>query len=151
MAQGKESACQWRRHKRCVFNPWVRKIPWRRKWQPTPVFLPGKIPWTEESVGVCSMGLQRVEYDLVSRHTHTWKGIHMLAVSIYFSCITVKQILNTNIYLQGFFPEKSWELNMPNNESEPLSIFNLITISEHFETLIYRPGKVLSLQVATFF
>ena len=24
------------------FNPWVRKIPWRRKWQPTPVFLPGK-------------------------------------------------------------------------------------------------------------
>ena len=30
------------------FSPWVRKIPWRRKWQPTPVFLPGKIPWTEE-------------------------------------------------------------------------------------------------------
>ena len=24
------------------FNPWVRKIPWRRKWQPTPVFLPGE-------------------------------------------------------------------------------------------------------------
>ena len=24
------------------FNLWVRKIPWRRKWQPTPVFLPGK-------------------------------------------------------------------------------------------------------------
>ena len=27
---------------RCGFNPWVRKIPWKRKWQPTPVFLPGK-------------------------------------------------------------------------------------------------------------
>ena len=25
-----------------MFNPWVRKIPWGRKWQPTPVFLPGK-------------------------------------------------------------------------------------------------------------
>jgi len=25
-----------------MFNPWVEKIPWRRKWQPTPVFLPGK-------------------------------------------------------------------------------------------------------------
>jgi len=36
---GKESACQCRRLK---FDPWVRKIPWRRKWQPTPVFLPGK-------------------------------------------------------------------------------------------------------------
>ena len=24
------------------FDPWIRKIPWRRKWQPTPVFLPGE-------------------------------------------------------------------------------------------------------------
>ena len=30
------------------FDPWVGKIPWRRKWQSTPVVLPGKIPWTEE-------------------------------------------------------------------------------------------------------
>ena len=36
---GKESACQCRRHKRDWFDPWVWKIPWRRKWQPTPVFL----------------------------------------------------------------------------------------------------------------
>ena len=36
---GKESACQSRRH---GFDPWVEKIPWRRKWHPTPVFLPGK-------------------------------------------------------------------------------------------------------------
>ena len=28
--------------KRCGFDPWVRKIPWRREWQPTPLFLPGK-------------------------------------------------------------------------------------------------------------
>ena len=35
----KESAPQCRR---CGFNPWVRKIPWRRKWYPTLVFLPGK-------------------------------------------------------------------------------------------------------------
>ena len=33
-------------------DPWVGKIPWRRKWQPTPVFLPGKIPWTEEAEGL---------------------------------------------------------------------------------------------------
>ena len=31
-----------RRRKRRGFNPWVGKIPWRRKWQPAPVFLPGK-------------------------------------------------------------------------------------------------------------
>ena len=38
---GKESACQCRRH---GFDPWVGKILWRRKWQPTPVFLPGIKP-----------------------------------------------------------------------------------------------------------
>ena len=39
---GKVSTCQCRRHRRCGFDPWVRKVLWRRKWQPTPVFLPGK-------------------------------------------------------------------------------------------------------------
>ena len=42
---------------------WVRKIPWRRKWQPTPVFLPGESPWTEEPGELQSMGSQRVRHD----------------------------------------------------------------------------------------
>ena len=41
-ASGKEPTCQCRRHKRHGFNPWIRKIPWRRKWQPPLVFLPGE-------------------------------------------------------------------------------------------------------------
>ena len=36
---GKESTCQCRRH---GFNPWVRELLWKMKWQPTPAFLPGK-------------------------------------------------------------------------------------------------------------
>ena len=40
------------------FGPWVGKIPWRRKWQPTAVFLPGESPWTEEFGGLQSMGSQ---------------------------------------------------------------------------------------------
>ena len=39
---GEEPACQLRRHKWRGFNPWVGKLPWHRKWQLTPVFLPGK-------------------------------------------------------------------------------------------------------------
>ena len=38
-SEGKVSACN---AGDLVFDPWVRKIPWRRKWQPTPVLLPGK-------------------------------------------------------------------------------------------------------------
>ena len=41
-ASGKEPTWQCRRHKRHGFAPWVRKMPWRRAWQPTPVFLPGE-------------------------------------------------------------------------------------------------------------
>ena len=41
-ASGKEPTCQCRKLKRCRFDPWVGKIPWRRKWQPTLVFLPGE-------------------------------------------------------------------------------------------------------------
>ena len=37
----KEPDCQCRTHNRCGFDLWVGKIPYRRKWQPTPVFLPG--------------------------------------------------------------------------------------------------------------
>ena len=37
-----EPTCQSRRHKRCGFNPWFGKIPWRREWQPTLVFLHGE-------------------------------------------------------------------------------------------------------------
>ena len=41
-AHGKEPTCQFRSRKRCKFSPWFGKIPWRRKWQLTAVFLPGK-------------------------------------------------------------------------------------------------------------
>ena len=53
------------------FDPWVGKIPWRRAWQPTPVFLPGESPWTEESIGLHSMGPQRVWHNWATNHTHT--------------------------------------------------------------------------------
>ena len=53
---GREFACQCRRH---GFDPWVGKIPWRRTWQPTPVFLPWEIPWREKPGGLQSMESQK--------------------------------------------------------------------------------------------
>ena len=49
--------------KRCGFNPWVGKIPWRRAWQLTPVFLPGESHGQRSLEGLQSMGLQRVGHD----------------------------------------------------------------------------------------
>ena len=54
------------------FYPWVGKIPWWRAWQPTPAFLTGQSPWTEEPGGLQSLGSQRVGHDGVAdTHTHT--------------------------------------------------------------------------------
>ena len=55
---GKGSTCQFRRLKRCGFDPWVRKILWRRKWQPTPVFLPGEFHGQRSLVGYSPWGLK---------------------------------------------------------------------------------------------
>ena len=73
---GKEFAWQCRRHRRCRFDPCTRKIPWRRKWQLTPVFLPGKLHGQRILVGYSLWG--RKEWDVtwrVSMHAHTKKSI----------------------------------------------------------------------------
>ena len=43
------------------FNPWVRKIPWRRKWQPTPVLLPGKFYGWRSLVGYSPWGSKELD------------------------------------------------------------------------------------------
>ena len=55
-ACGKDPAWKYRRHKICEFNPWVGKIPWRREWQPTPVFLPGKFHGQRSLAGYSPQG-----------------------------------------------------------------------------------------------
>ena len=59
----KEPACQCRRHKRCDFDPWVRKIPWRRARQLTPVSLPRASPGRRSLTKPQFMGSQRVGHD----------------------------------------------------------------------------------------
>ena len=65
-ATGKESTYQCRRLERHGFNPWVRNIPWSRKWQPAPVVL----PWTFHGQRSLVGSLQRVRHDWATEHTH---------------------------------------------------------------------------------
>ena len=60
---GEESTCQ------CRFDPWVRKIPWRSKWQPPSSVLAWAVPWREEPGGLQSMRLQRAGHDRTHRLT----------------------------------------------------------------------------------
>jgi len=45
------------------FEPWVSKITWSKKWQPSPVYFPGKFQEQEDPGGLQSMGLQRVVHN----------------------------------------------------------------------------------------
>ena len=62
----KKTTCQCRRR---GFNSWIRKIPWRRKWKPTPVFLPGKSEGQRSLVGCSPWGPKKVGHNLAIKTT----------------------------------------------------------------------------------
>ena len=68
---GKEFTCQCKRHR---FNPWVRKTPWRRKWQLTPVFLPGKSHGQRSLVCCSPWGCKRLRHDLAIKQQHRMRN-----------------------------------------------------------------------------
>ena len=75
-ASGKEPACQGRIHKRCRFDPGIRKIHWRRAWQPTPVFLPGE-SHRQRQVTVLGVAKSQTWLKYLSMHApRLWFLIH---------------------------------------------------------------------------
>ena len=65
---GKESACQSRRLKRHRFDPRAGKIPWSRKWHPTPVFLPGEFHGQRSLAGYSPWG-RKIRHDWATGHS----------------------------------------------------------------------------------
>ena len=76
---GKELTCKCRRHKRLRFSPWVRKIPWRRAWQPTLVLLPGESHGQRSLVGYSPWGLKELDMTEATEHTE----IHKENISLF--------------------------------------------------------------------
>ena len=107
---GKEPACQCRRQKRNGFDPCIGKIPWRRKWQPTPGISSLGNP-LNSLPGYSSGGSQRVEHDWASKNKHmTPRDWHMPGVFFIFvewrsewqpkSCFTTRTQLRTIVVCQ---------------------------------------------------
>ena len=68
-ASGKESISQFKSWRRLSFDPWIRKIPWRRKWQPILVFLPGEFDEQRSLVSYSPLGCK--ESDMTEQLTRT--------------------------------------------------------------------------------
>ena len=95
-ASGKEPACQCGRCTRHGFNPWDRKIPWRRAQQRNPVFLPGESHGRRGLVGYSPWGC-RVRHDWRnSTHTHTHTHTHVCKIA------SGKHLWSTGISAQSF-------------------------------------------------
>ena len=87
---GKESVWLCKRHKKRRFNPWIGKIPWSRKLQPTPVFLPGKFHGQRNLLGYSPKSLKElgmIEYS------------HMNTVLLAVSSMLTNQLCILNIVL----------------------------------------------------
>ena len=67
VSSGKVSSCQCRSLRRRRVNLWVDTIPWKRKWQPIPVFLPGKSHGQRGLAGYSQWDCQRVGHDLATK------------------------------------------------------------------------------------
>ena len=84
---GKESACLYKRHKRHGFDPWVGKIPWRRKWQSAPVFLSGKSHRQRSLASYSPWGCKRVRHDLTHIHDTCIDILGLKSAILFFFCL----------------------------------------------------------------
>ena len=90
---GVESACQCRRHK--MFNSWVRKKPWRRKWKATLVFLPRK---SHGQRSLVSYSPQRVGPDLATKHHHQqWSEMKILMNRLNISKLSAQITMKKSV------------------------------------------------------
>ena len=89
----KNLPAQCRRHKRCKFNSWVGKIPWRRAWQPTPVFLPGESHGLRSLANHSPRGCKKLDTTDMTEHT---------AQSFYYLCLGNNPI-KMHLYILSFF------------------------------------------------
>ena len=89
---------QWKRIclplQKIGFDPWIRNIPWSRKWQPALTFLPGKIPWKELTSSLQSLGSQ--ESDMTEwLNTYRIYFIHSINSGVVFQSLSGVQLLAT--------------------------------------------------------
>ena len=140
--------------KRPEFDPWIWKIPWSRKWQPTPVFLPGKFHGQKRLVRYSPWG--RKELDM-TEHAY----MLLLLLLSHFSCVLLFaapwSVANQASLSMGFSRQEYWSGlpfptpgDLPNPEIKVASLSSPALAGRFFTTslpgkplLLYRAGYII--------
>ena len=109
MAKWQRIRLQCRNRRRCRFDPWVRKVHWRRGQATHSSILDWRIPWTEEPSGLQSIGSQRVRHD--------WSVLAQFLIrckqSNGYTCNTLCDLMDCNppgFFVHGILQARTMEL-----------------------------------------
>ena len=123
----KESTCGGRSCMRLWFDSWVGKMSWRRKWQPTPVFLPGESPWTQEPGRLQSISHFSSAQSLscVQLFATPWPAACQASLSITNSWsslkfMSIKSVMSSS-HPSSAVPFSSCPQSLPASEAFPMS------------------------------
>ena len=150
-ASGKEPNCQCKRHKRLGSHPWVRKIPWRTKWQPTPVFLPresmNRVWWAlVHRVSKSWTWLELPRMPLITLFSRMW-GLTVLQLPVVSFALYPEEILDTQWELWKKTYRKQYNSKVPGNLEENVGRLEPEMSSPSFQTpffnfsIIIQPSK----------
>ena len=115
--------CQCRKLKRCGFDPWVGKNPWRRKWEPTPVFLPGWFHWQR-----CLAGYN--PWDLTESDMTEWLSILIMSSCLGLSVSCSRWVRKELMMIEGTVSRKGnsyWTLSAQSLSNFQLSVTSWTT------------------------
>ena len=99
---GKESACPYRR---CGFDPWIRKMPWRRKWQPIPIFLPGESYGQSSQAGYSPQGFKESDMTEHAQFNRSKTNLTLL-------CFSAPEMFNSRREAGYSFAVDWWSLGV---------------------------------------
>ena len=136
---GQESACK---AGRLGLTPGSGRFPWRRKWQPIPVFLPAESHGQRNLVGYSPSGHKSVRHDLASEHTQTVTYVHASENSSIFSSMLLLIFYITVLCLISVLQIKPTSLPLSASSSLSLSLLPAIlfffsfTMSQTYSLLL---------------
>ena len=143
---------QCRSRRRCKFDPWVRKIPWRRSWKPTPVFLPGEAHWhrslaTVHRVTKSWTQLERfsVQHVIIKSHGLIF-NLFLIGGQLLYNTVLASAVQHESATYLHMSPT-SWTFSHSSTPSYPCRLSLSTSLSSLCYSCLYTCGSNLPIAI----